>query len=99
MDLEDYGLVLHDGLNDIVHRFGVVVMGELCTFIDDQLEKVRGELPFASSPDIPPHVNDENNVLQGRVTANPAEHFEVMSRGPRESLVGNTVDVDNSSEL
>lgn len=46
-------MILHDASNDIVCRLGgVAVMGELCTFVKVRLERVGGELPFASFLDI-----------------------------------------------
>ena len=47
----------------------------------------------------PPHVGDEKDVPQARITAKFAEHLGVASRNPRDFLVGNAVHVNNPSEL
>ena len=57
-----------------------------------------------SFPDIlrtppPTHISDENNVLQARVSAKLPGYLEVGRGDPRESLVGNAVDVNNPCEL
>ena len=69
LDLKRGRFILHDASNDVVGRLGsVVVTGELCTFIEDLLEKVGGELLLASFPDslrdLPPHVGNEDDVLE-----------------------------------
>ena len=80
-----------------------MVTGDLSTLVKNRLERFCDELPLASFPDIlrdlAPHVGDENDALQGRVTTKFAEHLEVTHRDLRESLVGNAVDVDNSGEF
>jgi hypothetical protein len=57
------------------------------------------ECSFSCETDLPPHVRDNNDVLQGCVTAKLAERLEVASRDPRKSLVGNAAHVNNPSEL
>lgn len=53
LDPESGGLVLPDTSNDIVRGLGgVVVTGELCTFVEDWHENSRGEIILASFPDI-----------------------------------------------
>jgi len=53
LDLESDGVVLHNASDDIVCGLGgVVVAGELGTFVEDWFEKVRGEPLLASFPDI-----------------------------------------------
>ena len=62
------GWVLFDALDDIVCRpGGVVVTGELGTFIEDWFEEAGDELPLTGFPDIrsdfPPHVGHEDDVF------------------------------------
>jgi len=53
LNLKSDGLVLDDASDDIVRRLdSVVVTGELCTFVENWLEKVGGELILTSFPDI-----------------------------------------------
>ena len=85
LDLEDDRLVLHDASYDIVCRLGgVLVAGELGTFVNALLEKVRGQLLLAGFPnilrDISPHVGYKDDAPERRVSAKLAEHLEVAWR-------------------
>ena len=81
----------------------VVMTDQFCTLVEDWFEKFAGEFGLAGFIDVAripcPHVGDEDNVPQRRITAKLTEHLEVPSGDTGEPNVGDTVDVDDSSKL
>ena len=103
LDLQHGRLVLHDPPNDIVSGFGDVVMSNhLRALIERRFEKFTGKFSLASFVDVVrvliPHVGDYDDVLQCRFTAEFAEQAEIPSGDPAKPIVGDTVEVDDSSE-
>ena len=104
LDLQCNRVVVHDLPKNIMSGFGSVVMsGQLRTLIEGWLEKFAGELLLASLVDVQrvrlPHICDENDVLQRRFTTELAEHVEVPTGDPTETVVGDPVDVDDPGEF
>ena len=81
----------------------VKMTNHLCALVEDWLEKRTEEFVLAGFIDVMrvacPHVGDDDDVLQRCITAKLTEHLEISSRDSGESDVGDSVDVDNPSEL
>ena len=97
-------MVLHDHPNDIVGGLdGVVMASHLCALVNGRFEKFIGEfvLPILTvlRRDLAPHIRDEGNVLQCRVTAKLTEHPEILSGDSGEPFVGDAVDVDDPGKF
>jgi len=75
----------------------------LRAFVKHLFEEVAGEFHLARFTDVArnlaPHVGDEDDVLQGRVTAKLAENLEISSRDSGESFVRDTMDVGDPCKL
>ena len=94
----------NDGPNDAVSGFGgVVVASRLGALLDGRFEESVLEFPFikfADAPSVaPPHIGDDNNVLQRWSAAELKEHNDIPSGHPGKSTVGALVDVDDPGEL
>ena len=67
--------------------------------VEGRFENFVREFLLAGFIDIPgadpPHVGDENDVLQCQFTAEFAEHVKTPPNDPIELVVGYTVDVDD----
>ena len=74
-----------------------------CALAEGQFEKGSEEFLLASFAEIGrdrvPHVGDDNNVLQCRVTTEVTERAEIPSCDSGRPVVGDAVDVDDPSKL
>ena len=104
LDLQHDRMVPDNRPNDIVGGFGGVVMADhLGALVEDRFEKFTGQLVLAVlalfGRDLAPHVGDEDDVLQCRVTTKLTEHPEIPSGHSSEPLFGDTVNVDDPGKL
>ena len=81
---------------------GVVMPNHLSTFVKGRSESSTGEFLLMGFPDVTgdlvPHIGDEYDVPQCRVTAKSAEHIDIPSGDPIKPIFGNSVDVDDPGE-
>ena len=57
-------------------------------------------MSFPNFPcNLPPHVGNDDGVLEYRVPAKLTERLEVASRDPREPLIGNAEEVNDPCEF
>ena len=104
LDLRYSWAIYHDPPNDIAGGLSsVVVANHSCTIVEGTSEKSTGEFFLASftnlTRDPTPHVGDENDVLQCRVTAELTEGPDIPSGDFCTLIVGDSMDVDDSSKL
>ena len=97
-------MILRDLPDDVVSGLGgAVVPTNLCALAKGQVESVSKEFFLESftvlGRDRGPHVGDENNVLQRRVTTEFTVHLEIPSGDSGKPSVGDAVDVDDPSKL
>ena len=82
---------------------GVVMLDHPRALEDGRFEKIAVEFILANFADVggdlAPHVGDESDVPQCRVTAELAEHVKIPSGGPAEPIVRDTMDVDDPGKL
>ena len=79
-----------------------MVAGHLCAPFEGWFEKNAEQFVLGSCAvfgrDIAPHVGDDNDVLQRRVTAKLTEPLEIPSGDSGKPIIGNAVDVDDTGK-
>ena len=90
LDEQRQGVVVEDATDDRLRRAnGVPVPGHLGAFLENGLEEdvlphqFRFALVTDPAADFSPHVSDDDDILEGVVTAELSEHAEVLPRQPR----------------
>ena len=80
----------------------VVMAGHLCALFKGRFEKYTEQFALANCAifrrDIAPHVCDDNDVLQCRVTAKVTEPLEILSGDSGEPIAGDAVDLDDTGK-
>ena len=92
LNLQYKRLVIHDTANHVVcGLFSVVVADHLSAFVKGRFEEDRSELPFASLANVVgylfPHISNENDVLEARLSTELTKHPEVSPRNSSKAIV------------
>jgi hypothetical protein len=82
----------------------IVVTNDFSTLVENRLEGkvIPHQFGFAcvtdAGVDLPPHVSDDDNVLESLIPTKLPEHVEVLPRYPTHPKTGDPVEVKDASE-
>ena len=82
---------------------GIIVANHSGALVEDRFEKITREFALAGftdvTRDLAPHVGDENDVLQCRVTTKFVEHPKIPPSDSSKPIIGDAVDIDDPGKL